>query len=37
MKELYPRVHRFVAARLSPGEALGLHFTVGVAVMLFAV
>ena len=37
MRELYPRVHKFVAARLTPGEALGLHFTVGIAIMLFAV
>jgi len=37
MKEIVPRLQQFVAARLTPGEALGLHFTVGVAVMLFAV
>lgn len=36
MKEIVPRVHKFVAARLSPGEALGLHFTVGIALMLLA-
>lgn len=36
MKEIYPRVHRFVAARLTPGEELGLHFTVGVALMVLA-
>lgn len=36
MKEIYPRVHKFVAARLTPGEELGLHFTVGIALMLFA-
>lgn len=36
MKEIYPRVHKFIAARLSPGEELGLHFTVGIALMLFA-
>lgn len=36
MKEILPRVHKFVAARLSPGEALGLHFTVGIALMLLA-
>lgn len=36
MKDIYPRVHKFVAARLTPGEELGLHFTVGIALMLFA-
>lgn len=36
MKEIYPRVHKFIAARLTPGEELGLHFTVGIALMLFA-
>ena len=36
MKDIYPRVHRFIAARLTPGEELGLHFTVGIALMLFA-
>lgn len=36
MKEIYPRVHRFIAARLTPGEELGLHFTVGIVLMLFA-
>lgn len=36
MKEIYPRVHKFIAARLTPGEELGLHFTVGIALMLLA-
>lgn len=36
MKEIYPRVYKFIAARLTPGEELGLHFTVGIALMLFA-
>ncbi|NML61682.1 phosphatase PAP2 family protein [Massilia sp. RP-1-19] len=36
MKEVYPRVHKFIAARLTPGEELGLHFTVGIALMLCA-
>ncbi len=36
MKEIYPRIHKFIAARLTPGEELGLHFTVGILLMLFA-
>lgn len=36
MKQIYPRVQRFIAARLTPGEELGLHFTIGVVLMLAA-
>jgi undecaprenyl-diphosphatase len=36
MREILPRVHKFLAARLSPKEELGLHLTIGVLVMLFA-
>lgn len=36
MREKFPRLHRFVAARLSPSEELGLHFTIGVLLMLGA-
>lgn len=36
MKEIFPRIHKFIAARLTPGEELGLHLTVGIALMLFA-
>jgi undecaprenyl-diphosphatase len=31
-----PRLHRFAAARFSPGGAFGLHLTAGVALMLLA-
>ena len=31
-----PRLHRFVAARLSPEGETGLHLTVGVVLMLIA-
>lgn len=36
MKNSFPRLYQFIAARLTPGEALGLHLTIGVALMLFA-
>ena len=33
---LFPRLHRFVAARLSPEEATGLHMTIGLALLVAA-
>jgi membrane-associated phospholipid phosphatase len=36
MKQRYPRLHRHLAARLDPEEALGLHLTVGVLLLLAA-
>jgi membrane-associated phospholipid phosphatase len=33
---LFPRLHRFVVARLSPEEATGLHMTIGLALMVAA-
>ncbi len=36
MKNSFPRLHAFVAARFTAGEALGLHLTAGVALLLFA-
>jgi undecaprenyl-diphosphatase len=36
MKTRYPRLHRFLAARLSPGEALGLHLSAGVLLLVVA-
>ena len=36
MKTRFPRLYSFVAARFTPGEALGLHLTAGVALLLFA-
>jgi membrane-associated phospholipid phosphatase len=36
MKNRFPRLHRFLAARLTPGEVFGLHLTIGVAIMLAA-
>ncbi|MGZ8288715.1 MAG: phosphatase PAP2 family protein [Telluria sp.] len=36
MREHLPRIQRFLAARFSPNEELGLHLTVGVALMVFA-
>lgn len=36
MKNRFPSLHRFLAARLTPGEVFGLHLTVGVAIMLAA-
>lgn len=36
MKTSFPRLYKFIAARLTPGEELGLHLTVGVALMLVA-
>jgi membrane-associated phospholipid phosphatase len=36
MKNRFPRLTTFVAARFTPGEALGLHLTAGVALLLFA-
>lgn len=36
MKTSFPRLYKFIAARLTPGEELGLHLTVGVALMLLA-
>ncbi|MDN4060468.1 phosphatase PAP2 family protein [Massilia sp. YIM B02769] len=35
-KSLTTRLHRFAAARFSPGEAFGLHLTVGVLALLLA-
>ena len=35
-KSLTARLHRFAAARFSPGEAFGLHLTVGVLALLLA-
>ena len=32
----FPRLHRFVAARLSPEGETGLHLTVGVVLMVAA-
>lgn len=37
MKINFPRVYRLLAARFTPGEQFGLHLTIGVALMLFAV
>jgi membrane-associated phospholipid phosphatase len=36
MKTNFPRLQRFLAARLSPGEALGLHLTAGVLLLVVA-
>jgi membrane-associated phospholipid phosphatase len=36
MQQRYPRLHRHLSARLDPEEALGLHLTVGVLLMLGA-
>lgn len=36
MKTSFPRLHRFLAARFSPGEELGLHLTAGVALLVLA-
>lgn len=36
MKQRYPRLHRHLAARLDPEEALGLHLTVGLLLMAAA-
>jgi membrane-associated phospholipid phosphatase len=36
LRERYPRSWRFVAARFAPGEYLGLHLTVGLAICLAA-
>jgi undecaprenyl-diphosphatase len=36
MKETFPRLPGFVAARFSRGEAFGLHLTAGIVVMLLA-
>jgi membrane-associated phospholipid phosphatase len=37
MKERFPRLYRHLAARFTPGEQFGLHLTVGIILMLFAV
>lgn len=34
MKNRFPRLHKYLAARFTPGEEFGLHLTVGIAVML---
>lgn len=36
MREQFHRLQRFLAARLSPTEELGLHFTIGILLMLAA-
>jgi undecaprenyl-diphosphatase len=36
MKQRFPRVQRFVAARLSPAEVFGLHLSAGLALLLVA-
>jgi membrane-associated phospholipid phosphatase len=36
MKTHFPRLHRFLAARFSPGEELGLHLTAGVLLLVIA-
>ncbi|RJG11757.1 phosphatase PAP2 family protein, partial [Massilia cavernae] len=36
MRDRFPRTYRFLAARLSPAEELGLHFTIGILLMLGA-
>lgn len=33
----FPRLYRLLAARFTPGEQFGLHLTIGIALMLFAV
>jgi undecaprenyl-diphosphatase len=36
LKNLSLRLHRFLAARFSPTAEMGLHFTIGIALILFA-
>lgn len=36
MKNRFPRLHRYLAARFTPGEEFGLHLTVGIVLMLAA-
>jgi membrane-associated phospholipid phosphatase len=36
IKSTFPRLHRFLAARLSPGGEMGLHLTVGLVLILVA-
>jgi membrane-associated phospholipid phosphatase len=36
MKNRFPRLHRFLLDRLTPGEALGLHLTIGVLLLWLA-
>lgn len=36
MKQRFPRLHRHLAARLDPEHALGLHLTVGIALLALA-
>jgi membrane-associated phospholipid phosphatase len=36
MKSTYPRLHKFLAARLSPEGAAGLHLTIGLILMVAA-
>lgn len=36
MKQRFPRLQRFLAARLSPGEVYGLHLSAGLAMILAA-